>query len=102
MDDIAGNCDVQTILINHDPTSNANFFRTYRGYGNINYKENTAVSSYNALQVSFRHVFGHGLTLQTAYTWSKTMDDSTSTYVQTSSYNGIDDTNLSRWKVCLT
>ncbi len=94
--DAAGNCDVQTILINHDPTSNANFFRTYRGYGNIYMKENTAVSSYNSFQVSFRHVFGHGLTLQTAYTWSKTMDDSTSTYQ--SSPNGIDDQNLSRWK----
>jgi len=94
--DAAGNCDVQTILINHDPTSNANFFRTYRGYGNIYMKENTAVSTYNSLQVSFRHVFGHGLTLQTAYTWSKTMDDSTSTYQ--SSPNGIDDQNLSRWK----
>ena len=96
VDGIPGNCDVQTILINKDPTSNANFFRPYRGYGNIGVKENTAVSSYNSLQVNFRHVFGHGLTFQTSYTWAKTLDDSTSTY--SSSPNGIDDHNLSRWK----
>jgi len=96
--DAEGNCDVQTIMINHDPTSNSNFFRPYRGYGGISSKENTAVSGYNSLQVNFRHVFGHGITFQTSYTWSKTIDDSTSTYAQTSSYNGIDDSNLSRWK----
>jgi hypothetical protein len=92
--DAAGNCDVQDILINQRaPTKH---FVTYRGWGTVGMKENTAVSTYNSLQVNFRHVFGHGLTFQTSYTWSKAIDDSTSTY--SSSPNGVDDSNLSRWK----
>jgi hypothetical protein len=55
-------------------------------------KQNTAVSNYNALQISFRHT-SHGLTLQTAYTWSHAIDDSTSTYFTT-----VDDSNFGRWK----
>lgn len=31
-------------------------------------------SNYNALQVSFNKRFGHGLTLLTSYTWSKSLD----------------------------
>lgn len=91
--DASGACDVQTALIYNEVSSRI-FFVPYRGYRNIGMKENTAVSSYNSLQVSFRHPFGHGLTIQTAYTWSHLIDDSTSTYFQT----GVDDMNLSRWK----
>jgi hypothetical protein len=32
-------------------------------------------SNYNSLQVSVRHQFAHGLTMQAAYTWSKSMTD---------------------------
>jgi hypothetical protein len=88
-----GNCDVQTILINHVQTENA-FFAPYRTYGTIGVKENTAVSSYNGLQVNYRHRMAHGLTFQTAYTWSHAIDDSTSTYFR----SGVDDYNLKRWK----
>ena len=92
--DSYGDCDVQDILIHQRaPTKH---FVQYRGWGTIGMKENTAVSTYNSLQVNFRHVFGHGLTFQTSYTWSKSIDDSTSTY--SSSPNGVDDSNLSRWK----
>ncbi|HUI44228.1 MAG TPA: carboxypeptidase-like regulatory domain-containing protein [Terriglobia bacterium] len=92
--DAAGNCDAQNIMIyNEEP---ALFFRPYQGYGQITYKQNTAVSSYNALQASVRHSMSHGLTLQMAYTWAHAIDNSSSTYIQTS--GAIDDYNLSRWK----
>ena len=93
MCDAAGNCDVQRILMNTQQPGI--FFKTYRGYGSITDKQNTAVSNYNALQANFRHTTGYGLTLQGAYTWSHMIDDSTSTYFST----GVDDNyNLSRWK----
>jgi hypothetical protein len=91
--DASGNCDVATTLIfNEQPSI---FFAPFRGYNTITSKQNTAVSSYNALQASIRHT-SHGLTLQAAYTWSHAIDDSTSTYQETS--GGINDFNLSRWK----
>jgi hypothetical protein len=95
--DAVGNCDVQSILINHDPTSNSNFFRTYRGYGNITMKENTAVSNYNALQADFRHIIGHGITLEAAYTWSHAIDDDSSTYIN-NQLGLVDSSHLGRWK----
>ena len=91
--DASGDCDVQTALIYNEVSSRI-FFVPYRGYQTIGMKEQTAVSSYNSLQVSFRRPFGHGLSVQTAYTWAHMIDDSTSTYMQT----GVDDSNLSRWK----
>ncbi len=91
MCDAAG--DVQRILINSQQPSF--LFAPYRGYQGITSKQNTAVSTYNALQANLRHAFGHGLTFQTAYTWSHLIDDSTSTYFST----GVDDNfNLTRWK----
>jgi len=93
--DALGNCNVQALLINHVITEDS-FFAPYTDYGTITQKENTAVSTYNALQVSFRHSFSHGLTLQAAYTWSHAIDNSTSTYLETS--GAIDDQQLDRWK----
>jgi hypothetical protein len=97
--DPAGNCKVQTILINEEKPNL--FFVPYLGYPDgpsvyLQQKENTAVSSYSALQASFRHTFTHGLTLQAAYTWEHMIDDSTSTYSETS--GPVNDYNLSRWK----
>ena len=93
--DASGNCtNVQNILIYQAQPSV--FFRPYQGYDTITMKQNTAVSSYNALQTSLRHSFSHGLTLQAAYTWSHAIDDSTSTYLETS--GAINDYTLSRWK----
>jgi len=89
--DSSGNCDVQNILINGDhPTI---FFSPYRGYNAITSFENTAVSNYNSLQVSFRHPFGHGFTAQIAYTYAHALDNSTNSSTST----GIDSTDLSRF-----
>lgn len=94
MCDAAGNCDVQRILMNNQqPTI---FFVPYRGYGVMDVKENTAVSSYNALQANWRHTFGHGLTWQAAYTWSHNIDDAGSTFFQNQGH--VDEYDLSRWK----
>ncbi|HUI41275.1 MAG TPA: carboxypeptidase-like regulatory domain-containing protein [Terriglobia bacterium] len=92
--DAQGNCDVEASLIG--PGGNpAVFFAPYRSFTGITGKQNTAVSSYNSLQFSWRHDVGHGLTFEAAYTWSHAIDDSTSTYFST----GVDDNfDLSRWK----
>ncbi|HEX5411175.1 MAG TPA: hypothetical protein VFZ27_04875 [Terriglobia bacterium] len=81
--DASGNCDVQNILING--TQPTIFFSPYRGYDSITSFENTAISNYNALQVSLRHPFGHGLTAQVAYTYSHGLDDSSNSSTSTGS-----------------
>ena len=91
--DASGNCNVQAMMIDQSVT--ANYFVPYRDYNSIVTKENTGVSSYNALQFNYRHAFSHGLTFQTAYTWSHAIDNSTSTYQQNFQ---VDNANLSRWK----
>jgi hypothetical protein len=89
----SGNCQVATtMMFDEEPSI---FFAPFRGYNTITSKQNTAVSSYSALQATLRHT-SHGLTLQAAYTWSHAIDNSTSTYQETS--GGINDYNLSRWK----
>lgn len=86
--DASGNCNVQQILINDlEPTI---YFVPYRGYSSINDREWAANSSYNSLQVEYRHKVGHGLTLQTAYTWSHTIDNMDE--------GGVNDYDLERWK----
>jgi len=92
--DSGGNCNPQLVMIYGEKPSL--FFLPYVGWSGITEKQNTAVSSYSALQSSFRHSFTHGLTLQAAYTWGHAIDDSTSTYLETS--GAINDYNLSRWK----
>ena len=92
--DASGNCNVQALLINQ--TVPSTFFQPYQDYNNITMKQNSAVSSYSALQANFRHTLGHGLTLQAVYTWSHAIDDSTSTYEY--NFGSIDDQQLSRWK----
>jgi hypothetical protein len=42
-----------------------------------------AQSFYNGLQLHLSKQFGHGLQFQTSYTWSKTMDDSTTSTANT-------------------
>lgn len=60
----------------------------YPGYSSIQQRENTASSSYNALQVSFKRRMSKGLLFETAYTWSKTITDA-SAFAETpqNSYN---------------
>jgi hypothetical protein len=50
-----------------------NFFRPYRGYGNINAREFTGTSNYHSLQVSANRRFAKGIQFGFAYTWSKTL-----------------------------
>jgi hypothetical protein len=89
-----GLCNVQALMINQ-AVSTA-YFQPYRGYNSIDTKENTANSSYNSLQVNYRHAAGHGLTFQTSYTWSHAIDNSTSTYLY--NFQSVDSSNMNRWK----
>jgi len=97
--DASGNCDVQSILINQVQTETS-FFAPYPTYGTLNVKQDSAVSIYQGLQAEYRHTIGHGLTLQTSYTWSHNIDDSTSTYFQSNGGPGGVDANydLRRWR----
>ncbi|HEY6271012.1 MAG TPA: carboxypeptidase-like regulatory domain-containing protein [Terriglobales bacterium] len=81
--DSAGNCNVQqTLIYTEKGGAGPNFFAPYRGYGayGMQMKYNGAHSTYNSLQVSLRHSYSHGLTLQAAYTWAHALDNSSSTY----------------------
>src|ERR1700728_45762 len=55
------------------PESNDNERVNYLGFaaGGIAETDSVGDSLYNSLQAQLRHQFGHGLTLQVAYTWSK-------------------------------
>jgi len=53
---------------------NANFFRTFPGWGNITQTENTTNSSYHSLQTALRMEAKHGFSIQLAYTWSHEID----------------------------
>lgn len=54
-----------------------NFYRPYAGFGSIGRKDETASSNYNGLQVGVRRSLG-GLQLNLAYTYSHSIDDSSS------------------------
>jgi hypothetical protein len=54
-----------------------NAFRPYAGYGSIGRKDQTASSNYNALEASVRRSIG-GLQLNLAYTYSHSIDNSSS------------------------
>lgn len=56
-----------------------NPYRPYPGYGTITLIEPEASSSYNALQVS-AHRHAGGLSINLAYTWSHSIDDSSDRY----------------------
>jgi hypothetical protein len=55
--------------------NNSAFFRPYQGIGDIQRKDQTGSSNYNALQATLRHNIG-GLELNAAYTYSHSIDDS--------------------------
>jgi hypothetical protein len=55
--------------------NNPNPFRPYAGVGDIERKDQTGSSNYNALEASLRHNIG-GLELNAAYTYSHSIDDS--------------------------
>jgi hypothetical protein len=84
-------CNVQQVLTNAEEPNI--FFVPYEGYGTITMQQDTAVSNYNSLQAEFRHSFSKGLTIQSAYTWSHSLDNSSDYSYQ----SGVDDSNLNRW-----
>lgn len=91
--DAQGNCDVQPLLINQIVPDT--FFVPFRGYGpTILENPFSAISSYNSLQMSFRHAFSHGLTFQASYTWSHEIDTSS----DDSFLSNVDDSDLRRWR----
>ncbi len=55
-----------------------NAVRPYLGYGTINQRQSTGNSSYNSLQVSLNRQVGAGVSIGAAYTYSKSIDDSSS------------------------
>ena len=63
---------------NGDPTRAGkplpdNFFRPYRGFGDLNTYENSGTSNYNAFQLSATRRYTRGFQFGLAYTWSKTL-----------------------------
>ena len=52
---------------------NANLDRPYLGYSNIALGENAGNTHYESLQINFRIENWHGLTFQSAYTWSHSL-----------------------------
>ncbi|MBI4902545.1 MAG: carboxypeptidase regulatory-like domain-containing protein [Acidobacteria bacterium] len=60
------------------------YLRPYIGYGNINYYNYDANSSYHSLQTTVNHRFRRGLQGGVAWTWSKAMDYSDSDTAQLS------------------
>lgn len=55
--------------------ANANLYRQYLGFADINQEETTTNASYNALQAGVRVENKHGFTVLLAYTWSHEIDD---------------------------
>ena len=54
--------------------SNVDAVRPFEGFSSISYIENSISSTYNSLQVNFHTRNYHGMTFQTAYTWSHAID----------------------------
>jgi hypothetical protein len=55
--------------------NSANFFRPFSGIGDIQRKDESGSSNYNALEATLRHNIG-GLELNASYTYSHSIDDS--------------------------
>jgi hypothetical protein len=63
----------------NEPAPTASFtqaLRKYPEYSSISVRSPSASSDYDALQLSFEKRFSHGLSFLSAYTWSKSIDDS--------------------------
>ena len=58
--------------------TNVNLLRPYLGWGNITQRQTSSGSIYHALQVSLKHRLGKKLFVGIAYTWSKSIDNSSS------------------------
>lgn len=65
-------------------TATANFVRPFPTFGDIQYQAQVANSNYNALQASLRRRLTGGLTLLASYTFSRALDNASSTNDSTS------------------
>lgn len=54
---------------------NANQARPYKGWSTVNHREQSYMSNYHGLQVGVNRNFVGGLMFQTAYTWSRAIDN---------------------------
>ncbi len=59
-----------------NPGDNVNYLRPYKGFASIQEEEGVADSMYNALQASWNRRFSSGFAFGVAYTFSKSMDNS--------------------------
>lgn len=59
-----------------NPHINVNYLRPYRGFAAIQQEKSDGKASYNSLQVSWNRRFTHGSMFGLAYTYAKSMDDS--------------------------
>ncbi len=64
----------------HDLNQYVNGLKPYPGFGYLEYEQSTANGSYNGLEASVQRRFQNGLSLDLAYTWSKSIQ---TTYMQT-------------------
>jgi carboxypeptidase family protein len=56
-------------------STNANLYRNYPGFAQVNQEENETNFNYNSLQAGIRLENRHGLTTQVAYTWSHNISE---------------------------
>jgi len=69
----------QPIPVSLSPAGTLVTVRPYPQFGDIQYQDQTAVSSYDALQMALRRRAARGLTMLMSYTWSKAVDTASST-----------------------
>ncbi len=55
--------------------ASAHPFRPYRGWTVINHREQSYMANYHGLQIGAKRNYANGVMFQTAYTWSKTIDN---------------------------
>jgi hypothetical protein len=73
----ANNLAVACGAVTSNGVSPLNSYRPYQGFGSIGRKDETGHSNYNALEATLRHNIG-GLELNASYTYSHSIDDSSS------------------------
>jgi hypothetical protein len=56
--------------------------------GNARYELSNAISNYNALQIDLTHRFSHNLQFRVNYTWSKSLDNHSSSFLGNSGVGG--------------
>ena len=65
------------VSVTTNTTANVSARVPFVGYQTTGVEQTSfnGISSFNSLQTDVKHQFGHGLTMEAAYTWSKTLTD---------------------------